>query len=99
MSNDHARPLPSHLEQLLRKLGAALVPEPQRWLLEEFKMLGDHASTMDEHIRDQQRHYDASFQYAFKDLEDEDKAFYALQQRADFLTDKGLAKRRGLGVS
>ncbi|MDW3682551.1 hypothetical protein RA280_12520 [Cupriavidus sp. CV2] len=61
----------------MRKLGAALVPELQRWLLEAFKMLSDHASMMDEHIRDQQRHYDESFQDAIKDLDDEDKPFHA----------------------
>ncbi|WP_431819437.1 hypothetical protein [Burkholderia sp. F1] len=77
MSNDHAPPFPSHLAHLIRKLGAALVPELHRWFLEEFKMLSDHASMMDEHVRDQQRSYDESFQDAIKDLDEEDKALYA----------------------
>ncbi|UOB56997.1 hypothetical protein MRS60_07825 [Burkholderia pyrrocinia] len=77
MSDDHAPPLPTHLRHILRKLGAALVPEFQRWFLEEFKMLSNHASMMDEHIRDQQRRYDESFQDAIKDLDEEDKALYA----------------------
>ena len=69
--------LPRRILDMQRRLRSRLIPEMQRWFIEEFAMLGANVGLMGGMISDQCARYDYAFQSAISGMDSKEASHYA----------------------